>query len=345
MKLFTSYHWLVTAFIFVTVKAITFNKTGFTNATISYSVGKKAACITGFLPINVTANNINLLTTGPSNNFETTELFIKYTQTNSTIVSDFTGNTIFVTGTYNIFSKLCFPAVSTNLNSSAENVPKTVQILTHGGTLDINYWNLATPNNSYIDVAATAGYATFSYARLGTSPSDRPDGIQIVQMAIQVEILHQLTLMLRNGKLGYMFSRVVGVGHSIGAGLSQGITTKYPADFDAVVLSGHSTSFADAIVGSIGTGMQLADLDGSSRFEGLGNGYFTLGGGLSAHQYSFYKYPYFDVDRKFSFRTREAFSFHTRKASGFRTREVFSSARDICMPPCFQDSNDDEELL
>ncbi|TVY91828.1 hypothetical protein LAWI1_G003624 [Lachnellula willkommii] len=265
------------------------NSTGLSEPNATLSAGKHATCVTGFVPIYAAASNTNFLFSGPANNFEATDIFIRYTQANSTIVEDLTGSLTPVNGTFNIFSKLCYPSKSTT-------PPTTVQILTHGGTLDYTYWDIA-PNNSYVDAAAMEGSATFSYDRLGTGLSTRPDPIQVVQMAIQVDILHTLAQALRTGRFGgHRFDKVVGVGHSIGAALSQGVTRLYPEDFEAVILSGHSTSFADAIVGAIGTGMQIANMDPSGRFTGLANGYFSLGSSISAHQFAFYKYPHFDLN-------------------------------------------------
>ena len=268
----------------------TFNSNaGFTNASLVSSADKKAACVTGTIYINVsTATNTRFLYAGPANNMAATELFVEYTQANSSIVAELgAGGNATVGGRWAVFGKLCLPI------GIAEGV-KTVQLLTHGGTLDYTYWDIA-PNYSYVDVAAEAGYATFSYDRLGTGLSEHPDPIQVLQMPLQVEIIHGFVQMLRAGDLaGLTFEKVVGVGHSVGAGLSQGVTTQYPSDFDAVILTGHSTDFTDALVGSVSTGMQIANTDPSGRFKGLANGYFSLAPVEQAHQYAFYRYPYYD---------------------------------------------------
>ena len=50
--------------------------------------------------------------------------------------------------------------------------------------------------------------------------------------------------MLRTAKIsGQLFQSVVGVSHSLGSGLTKGVTIKYPDDFDAVILTGTSTYF------------------------------------------------------------------------------------------------------
>jgi hypothetical protein len=101
-----------------------------------------------------------------------------------------------------------------------------------------SYWDFAE-GYSFIDAAAKAGYPTFSYDRLGVSASDHPDPIQIVQAPLQAEIDHCLITFLRQGKLvAQAFKNIVGVGHSFRSIRS---LAKYPADFDAVVLTGFST--------------------------------------------------------------------------------------------------------
>jgi pimeloyl-ACP methyl ester carboxylesterase len=104
-----------------------------------------------------------------------------------------------------------------------------VQVLTHGTTLDSTYWDFAT-GYSYINAATAAGYATFSYDRLGVGSSAHPDPIQAVQAALQVEILHQLVVLLRAAPDlgGKLLKNVVGVGHSAGSTFTQAVSAKYP---------------------------------------------------------------------------------------------------------------------
>lgn len=253
------------------------------------SLGGGSACVEGTVSVTVTATNTKILQSGPADNMAATELFVEMTQANSKLVAMSNGGKSTVTSTYNIYSKLCFPQDPT----AAQNV-QTVQFLTHGGTLDNTYWDLG-PSNSYVDAATTAGYATFSYDRLGTGRSDHPDPIQVVQASIQVEIAHVLVQMLRAGKVGgRSFKNVVGVSHSLGSGLTVGQTSRYPKDLDAVILQGISTSFTYAAAGIASTAMQIANTDPSKKFSGLANGYFTPAPVPQAIQFAFYRYPYFD---------------------------------------------------
>lgn len=223
-----------------------------------------------------------------------TELYVELTQANSKLAAAAVGGPSTVTGTYGIWSKLCLPADPT----SAKKV-KTLQVLTHGGTLDHTYWDIA-PGYSYVDQAAASDYATFSYDRLGTGLSDHPDPVQIVQLPIQIEIAHILMQKLRAGEIGdRSFEKVVGVGHSLGSAITQAVAAKYPKDLDALILQGTSTVFNYAFTGLASEAMQIAKTDPSGRFNNLADGYYTPNPSPQAIQFAFYRYPGFDPKSKF----------------------------------------------
>jgi hypothetical protein len=79
----------------------------------------------------------------------------------------------------------------------------TLQIAAHGLIYDKRYWDaeINSVENSYVNAALNAGYSILTYDRLGTGLSDKPDGYTIVQAPLQLEILHQLTLMAHDGRL------------------------------------------------------------------------------------------------------------------------------------------------
>lgn len=79
-----------------------------------------------------------------------------------------------------------------------------LQITTHGLYYDFRYWDpkLNPENSSYIEVAPLkAGNSVSTYDRLSTGQSDHPDAYEVVQSPLELEMLHQLTLMARNGTL------------------------------------------------------------------------------------------------------------------------------------------------
>lgn len=93
---------------------------------------------------------------------------------------------------------------------------------------------------------------------------------------MHVEIAHQLVQFLRTAKFGgHAFKTVVGVGHSAGSTISQGVTTKYPKDFDSVILTGTSIFVTYVGTGLASFSLRIANTDVSRRFAGSANGYLT----------------------------------------------------------------------
>lgn len=265
-----------------------FRTADFVNGSVIQSTGRKSSCITGLIKVAVTATNTKLLYSGPANELVATQTIVELLKVNPTIFNTTNGGDHIISSAYNIFSKLCFPTDP----STAKKV-QTVQFLTHGATLGIGYWDIA-PGYSYVDAAAQAGYATFSYDLLGVGKSDHPDPIQVVQATLHVEIAHALIGFLRTGRIGgHAFRTVVGVGHSAGSTITQAITTKYPKDVDAAILSGASISNAYVGTALASFSFVIANTDPSGRFEGIANGYLTQATPQSI-QFAFYNYPYFD---------------------------------------------------
>jgi pimeloyl-ACP methyl ester carboxylesterase len=285
----------IAALLAVADGQLSIKNTDFSYGQQSRSVGGKAVCISGVVQVAVAANNSKILISAPKTNAEVTELYVEFTQVNSRLATDSIGSPASVTDTYGIYSKLCLPADP----ASAKKV-KNLQVLTHGGTLDHTYWDIA-PGYSYVDTAAAAGYATLSYDRLGSGLSDHPDPVQIVQLPIQIEIAHLLVQKLRRGEIGgRTFEKVAGVGHSLGSAITQSVAAKYPKDFDALILQGTSTFFSYAFTGVASEAAQIANTDPSGRFKNLADGYHTPGPLPQTIQFAFYRYPGYDPKSKLS---------------------------------------------
>jgi pimeloyl-ACP methyl ester carboxylesterase len=151
-------------------------------------------------------------------------------------------------GTFNIYGQLCVPKSGTKNN--------TLQIATHGAHYDSRYWDskLNPENSSYVEATLKAGYSIFTYDRLGTGQSDHPDAYEVVQSPLELEILHQLTLMARNGSLNSLAekatpavaafnalktpSKVVHVGHSFGSFLTSAFIALYSNLTDGAIITG-----------------------------------------------------------------------------------------------------------
>ncbi len=110
----------------------------------------------------------------------------------------------------NVAGTLCRPDWQT---------PRTVQLLVHGATYTRLAWDWPqSPSTySYVQVAATAGYATLSVDRIGHGTSTHPPAANVTIQA-GTTALHGVVTALRAGTVGGIaFQKVVWVGHSIGA--------------------------------------------------------------------------------------------------------------------------------
>ena len=189
-----------------------------------------------------------------------------------------------VSGTYNIIATLCMPANNPK--------PDSVQILTHGVGFDRYYWDFA-PGYCYVDVASIFDSATFFYDRLGVGISSKEDAL-LIQTTLELEILHELISMLRQGYFsGTTFSTVIGAGHSFGSLLTQADTAAYPKDLDAAILTGFSVYEGAMPIFLTGLNSVIASQNQPYRFSGLSNGYLVSDTAIS-NQIGFFRAPGFD---------------------------------------------------
>ena len=265
---------------------------GFYNGVATSSSGKGATCITGNVPIKISATNTKILLDEPANQTVVNELIQELFEANSALVNKTNGGPYPVHATFAIDTTLCFP----NTLVKAGQV-RTVQVLSHGVGLDKSYWDIA-PGYSYVDAAAAAGYATVAYNRLGVGNSDHPDAIQVVQSFTEVEILHGIVSLLRSGRLGSrQFKSVIGVGHSYGSLLELAQTAKYPKDVDAAVLTGFTYDFSNLPLTVLANNPAIASINDPAKFGGLSNGYVVHATPESI-QLPFFRFPYYEQDRK-----------------------------------------------
>lgn len=123
------------------------------------------------------------------------------------------------TGAYSMSLRYCKPEVHI---PSRQN---TIHYLQHAITMTKNYWNgLDYPNGyngdqySYIAYMSKQGYPTLSVDNLGSGNSTHPDPVFIVQMKLQIQIIHNIIGMLRSGGIphpclaGRAFDRIIYVG-------------------------------------------------------------------------------------------------------------------------------------
>ncbi|KAL8924229.1 MAG: hypothetical protein Q9208_004193 [Pyrenodesmia sp. 3 TL-2023] len=254
---------------------------GFRGAHPYNSAGKAAVCVNGDLSIAASATNKILKLSSLTSQYNATEIIQELFQAGSTILQRAQGGSRTVHGTYRINGNLCLPA-----DPAKRSEVKTIEILSHGIGLEKSYWDIA-PGYSHVDAAATAGYATFAYDRLGVGQSDHPDPIQEVQAFLEVEILHGLATHFRTTKIdGHGFTNIIGVGHSFGSILQVGVNGKYPEDFDGVVLTAFTNTISHLPYTVLANNPAIAALNQPSRFGRLPYGYLVYNDAISIQQFS-----------------------------------------------------------
>lgn len=100
---------------------------------------------------------------------------------------------------------------------------RAVLLMISGLTYDRNYFNTsyAPYTYSWVYSATTRGYSVFNVDRLGVGQSGRPPADQLT-VANHAYSIEQVVRKLRAGQIGgRSFSTVVGIGHSLGAGVLQ----------------------------------------------------------------------------------------------------------------------------
>jgi hypothetical protein len=122
----------------------------------------------------------------------------------------------------------------------------TLQILVHGGTYNRWYWDPAGLHErySYTQAAASRGFPTINIDRIGSGRSDHPDGA-CVSLDTHAATVTTIARLARQGLAGHTFTRVVGVGHSLGTrALTRALSGEH--GLDAAVLTGISHQRTDA---------------------------------------------------------------------------------------------------
>jgi pimeloyl-ACP methyl ester carboxylesterase len=169
---------------------------------------------------------------------------------------------------YTIFGELCLPP-----GANPHDV-QTVHLAVHGATYShlYNAWPLEPGTYSYADALMKAGYAVFTFDRIGIGQSSHPAGASVTIDA-NAFVVHQLVQGLRSGSIGRTaFRRVVLVGHSLGSITSLAEASAYH-DVDGVVLTGIS----HAVTSSAANALQFVQANQDPRFAGqnLDDDYMT----------------------------------------------------------------------
>jgi len=174
---------------------------------------------------------------------------------------------------YNVVGRLC-------IRTDQLRGAKTVQLLVSGFTYDHNYWNPAYQPNTYSLVwsETSQGYSVFNIDRLGTGLSGHPPAAELTAQNEALEI-EQVIQALRAGTVGGIhFQIVVGVGHSLGAGILQyeaGTVTGAGNTPDYLVLADFLTATNAQGAAEINATIYPASQDPKFSGAGLPSGYET----------------------------------------------------------------------
>ncbi|KAK1757317.1 hypothetical protein QBC47DRAFT_339872 [Echria macrotheca] len=194
---------------------------------------------------------------------------------------------ITVKQTFKINGQLCVPPKGAKSD--------ILQLATHGVGFDKRYWDaeVKPQEYSYVEAVLAQGYSIFTYDRLGTGGSDKPDAYDILQTNVQVEILRGLTTLARSGKLvssskklggtsddhvlKYKPKKIVHVGHSLGSVITLGLVGAYGAESDGAIATGFLYTNKLSTVNVATWGFQFARENDPVNFKDRGSGYVVQG--------------------------------------------------------------------
>lgn len=255
-------------------------------AVLAISTGSQAApstaqrqCVDLQIPIKVDLSATKWLQPRVDSTLDAVEWVLNMT-TWTSASSERAIGTVKIDQTFKISGRLCIPPPKTS--GPAKSRAKILHLATHGVGFDKRYWDVevqpaSTGEYSYVEAVLAAGYSIFTYDRLGTGRSDKPDAYEVVQTSVQIEILRQITLLARSGKLvasskkltrstrsldEYRPEKIIQVGHSFGSIAIAGLLSAEGQS------SENTTSLAD---GAILTGFLISDPNKTAQI-GMGPG-------------------------------------------------------------------------
>ncbi|KAH7194145.1 Alpha/beta hydrolase family-domain-containing protein [Fusarium oxysporum] len=264
--------------------------------------GHTKNCVQLQIPVTASANNTRYNSVKVESNIDLVD-FVWDTSTWSH--ANRSTEVLPVRGTYSISAQLCIPA-----NGKKSHV---LQIATHGLGFDKRYWDpeLKPEEYSYVDAALSKGYSILTYDRLGTGKSTKADGYNEVQLGLQVTILKELTVLVRDGKLlasskilgkhpeksfnSYKPKKVVHVGHSFGSATTSGLLSLHGNLSDGAILTGFLPNNQSGKVGANAFGFEFARQHDPRRFGDRPAGY-AVQASLSSIQQIFLKKGSFEVE-------------------------------------------------
>ncbi|KAJ0423530.1 Alpha/Beta hydrolase protein [Aspergillus carlsbadensis] len=269
------------------------------SAAPSNNASRGRSCVTFDIAVPVSAENSIYDTPRVDNNIDAVDWIWDLETWTSPNITERIKGVKEIEDTFSINAQLCIPK---DKNAAKSGI---LQIATHGFAFDKQYWDseIEPEKYSYVDAALKAGYSILTYDRLGVGKSSKPDAYEVVQGAVQVEILKELTARARSGDLAKSinnrhidipdFEKVVLVGHSLGSAVTIGVLSKYGDIVDGAVSTGLITQGKLGQTGQSAFGLEHARTHDKRRFGDRGSGYLVQGT-LSFVQQIFFKKGHFD---------------------------------------------------
>ncbi|PWN38927.1 alpha/beta-hydrolase [Ceraceosorus guamensis] len=200
---------------------------------------------------NVKCSDVTLRTSITTQNFDfvnvidnydssdyVTSTFLAFTGRNEQWVAEhFPGTRSPVSSSFTLRGSYCEPIRGAKKGSS-------LLLATHGIGFNRSYWRYPYkgPEYSFVNHAASYGYSSFIYDRIGTGKSDIPTsgGFSRMQSPTEVGVLTNILEQARNSNVigGKKHARIVGIGHSYGSGQTLAVTSARPELLDGVALTG-----------------------------------------------------------------------------------------------------------
>ncbi|KAM0355080.1 hypothetical protein ACHAPU_000937 [Fusarium lateritium] len=270
--------------------------------TLATPTGRTRNCVELQVPVTVTANNTRYNSVPVNSNIDLVDwIWDISTWSHANRTSD----TIRVRGTYSINAQLCIP--------SQGKKSDILQIATHGFGFDKRYWDprINPEEYSYVDATLAKGYSILTYDRIGVGKSEKADAYNVIQRPLQVEILKELTTIVRDGKLiesskvngnppgnvfrNYKPKKVVHVGHSYGSSATAGLLQLYGKLSDGAILTGFLPGSQAGKLGPNAFGFEFARQHDPKRFGDRPSGY-AVQANLNSIQQIFFKKGKFDPE-------------------------------------------------
>ncbi|KAF5319885.1 hypothetical protein D9758_017856 [Tetrapyrgos nigripes] len=155
--------------------------------------------------------------------------------------------------------------------------PRTVSAINH------TYWNFANgTGNDYAEAALKSGHAIFMYDQIGEGNSDKPDGIQEVQIGTEIAVASAL---IDNLPSLLKFGKIVGVAHAHGRVVMIAPIAERGNIFDATV---------GTAAGLAALNIQIASQAAPEMWLSIKDTSYTVSAGPTNDQIAYYFYPFFE---------------------------------------------------